>query len=311
MSTATPLARGALLLFTLGICSCADQQQGAPATADAGGDAATDAAIGPADLAPRPDLAPDLQLLRGTWGQGGQTGHTTQTLAHDGEPRLFAVRVPSSYREDVPAALLLHFHGWRPPPAEVSEELRYVWGETADQQGFIAVAPEGLACPALNPQDPYACFRESRDGPFITALIEHLGGLYNLDLDRVYLSGHSGGAFFVQSHGLSHGEIYAAAATFEGGCIGISDEYENSCAVYRGLSATASRKAPFYVVHHGSDQVVPAQYSADLLALLQEGGHPTCALDQFEPRGQNGHSINVQVVPQVWQWISGFTLAGP
>ncbi|MBW2736159.1 MAG: hypothetical protein JRH20_27555 [Deltaproteobacteria bacterium] len=292
----------ALLAFTPFLFFCTDDKQGDGAPIDT---------IAPAlsDGGATTDLQPlEVSTQAGTGGQGGELGHTSQTLDYGGEARLFAVHVPPSYDAQTPTALLLHFHGWRPLPAEVNSELAYVWGDTADENGFIAVAPEGLPCPELNPDDPYGCFRELRDGPFVTALIEHLGGLYNLDLKRVYLSGHSGGAFFVQGHGIAHADTYASTVTFSGGCISSSDQYGNSCSVYQSLSAKASRKIPFFVVHHGSDQVVPIRYSVDLLDVLKAGEHPTSALDQYDPPGEYGHSIDVKIVPQVWEWVGAFTL---
>ena len=77
------------------------------------------------------------------------------------------------------------------------------------------------------------------------------------------------------------------------------------------LTQQATRKIPVHVAHHASDKVVPAEYSADLLAVLKAGGHPTQALDQYDPPGTNGHSIDVKIVPQVWQWLAGFSVPQP
>jgi predicted esterase len=274
----------------------------------AAADTVAEADVGspPADL---PSVAPDTTAAKqGTGGTGGKLGHTEQTISFGNEKRLFAVHTPTGYDFKTPVPLVLHFHGWRPLPAEVSDELLYVWAGTADANGFIAVAPEGLACPELNPSDPYACFRQDRDGPFVLALINHLGSLYNLDLDRLYLSGHSGGSFFIQGFGLLNTTTFAAAVEFSGGCISASDKYGNSCSVYTALSKAAPRKIPFAVVHHATDQVVPVKYSADLLALLKANAHPTKAVDKYTPPGTTGHSIDNKVVPDIWAWLSTHVL---
>jgi predicted esterase len=138
-------------------------------------------------------------------------------------------------------------------------------------------------------------------------MIAHLGTLYNLDLDRLFLSGHSGGAFFVQGHGLSNASTYVAAVTISGGCIASSEQYGNSCSVYKQLSNSAQRKIPFFVVHHASDQVVPQSYSAELIKVLNANGHPTSAISDYSP-GSSGHSIDPAIVPQIWTWISGNSL---
>ena len=241
----------------------------------------------------------------GTGGSGGPSGHSMQTMPFAGETRTYALHVPAAYDGKRPVPLLLHFHGWRPPPLGVSDELKYVWGPTCESAPLIAA--EGLPCPELDPQTPYGCFRESRDAPFVAALIQKLGQMYNLDPDRVFLSGHSGGAFFVEEHALRHSDTYVAAVAFAGGCIGSSDTYGNSCSVYKALSSAATRKIPFFVAHNAKDQVVPVTYSASLLKLLEEGGHPTKATSDYDG-GSTGHSIDASIVPPIWTWLAGFTL---
>ena len=98
-----------------------------------------------------------------------------------------------------------------------------------------------------------------------------------------------------------------AAVTFSGGCISSSDQYGNSCSVYKTLAATATRKIPFFVVHHADDQVVPVTYSAALLKVLKDAGHPTDAISTYDP-GSTGHSIDPSTVPQIWAWLTGFAL---
>lgn len=286
-----------LILALLPLLACSASEDKGPQ--------APDGAVGQADRGP-PDLAPDSGPA-GTGGSGGLPGHTMQELTHDGTKRAFAVHVPPKYDGKTPVPLLLHFHGWRPPPIGVSDELKYVWGPSSDAQTFIAVAPEGRPCPELNAQNPSYCFRQTEDGVYVAALIEHLGKLYNLRLDRLFLSGHSGGAFFVQGHGLSHSTTYVAVTTFSGGCIASSDQYGNSCSVYKQLAATAPRKIPFFVVHHPDDQVVPVSYSAELLKVLKAAGNPTSSESSYNP-GSSGHSIDSSIVPKIWSWVDGFSL---
>ncbi len=253
----------------------------------------------PHDSAPSP-AAP-------TYGKGGTLGHTMQEMEVMGQKRIFAVHVPPRYTESQAVPLLLHFHGWRPPPAEVSDEIKYVWGPTADKYTFIAVAPEGGPCPELNEETPYACFKDLPDRYFITELIKYLGERYNIDLNRIYLSGHSGGGFFVQSHGLVFSKSYAAVATFSSGCIKEKDTYGNSCAVYKQISEAVKYKIPFFINHNPNDQVVPYKMSTDMLETLKSAGYTTNFQDVTENTGKNGHSIDPLIVPKVWEWISQFT----
>lgn len=297
----TTLMLSLLLVSGLALDGCSVEEQ----TPDDGGPGQpSDTAAG--DQTTSADRTrPDAPASKGTGGTGGKPGHTMQSMTHDGQKHIFAVHVPRSYNESKPVPLLLHFHGWRPLPAGVSEELDYLWAPSTEAEGFIAVAPEGLPCPELNESDPYGCFRETRDGPFVKALVEHLGKLYDLDLDRLFLSGHSGGAYFVQGHALSHSSTYVAAVTFSGGCISSSDKYGNSCSVYKQLSAQAERKIPFFIAHHPSDQVVPVGYSADLIKVLKAHKHPIKTKSDYDA-GKYGHSIDAKIVPDIWTWLASF-----
>ncbi len=240
-------------------------------------------------------------------GTGGMLGTYTAKQPFNGNDRNYAVHVPPAYTGQTAVPLLLHFHGWRPAPAGVKQEINYVWGAVADAQSFIAVAPEGAPCPELNPGGaPYLCFDESRDDEWVQALITNLQSKYNIDLDRVYLSGHSGGSFFVQGYGLLKPTQFAAAVEFEGGCIPDSDQYGNSCSVYDGIAKKAARKIPYYLVHNDNDGVVPQDYSIAMKKVLDDNGFPDLSYFMAFDGGDTGHSIDASLVPMVWTWLSAF-----
>jgi poly(3-hydroxybutyrate) depolymerase len=260
----------------------------------------------PADM---PDMAPAPNWSNGS---GGKTGDTTQHMMSGGNDRLFAVHTPSFYDPAVGVPLVVHFHGWRPLPAGVLAEIRSVWSKQADAQTFIAVAPEGLPCPELDPGGPpYGCFSLSTDKGFVNELVDLIQASYNIDLDRIYLSGHSGGSFFDQSLALALPDRFAAAVEFSGGCISESDKYGNSCSVYAKYDQTASRKLPFYLVHNPDDMVVPPYYSSDLLDLLNADGHVTKSYFMSYDGGDTGHSIDPTLVPDVWTFLSMYTRPRP
>jgi len=236
-----------------------------------------------------------------------RTGTFKATL--DG--RVFAAHVPTTYTGETPVPLVVHFHGWR-SVANVGNEIAAVWKPTAEANGFIAIAPEGASCPELNPSGtPFLCFKNGVDDAFVAKLIERMAGRYNIDMNRIYLSGHSGGSFYVQGFGLRHPEAFAAAVEFSGGCIKNSDNYGNSCSVYERVLAAESEKIPFFLVHNPPDQVVQQKMSKDLFAVLTAAGNPVKT--HFDPYngGTKGHSIDPTLVPEVWQWLKGFSRPVP
>jgi predicted esterase len=287
---------------TTAACSSNTQPMPAPAapsSADPDGGDTTD-----------PDAAPQTPASW-TSGQGGKLGATMQSISSGGVSRRFAVHTPTGYDGTQGVPLIVHFHGWRPLPAGVDKEVQFVYAQVADDNGFMVVAPEGLECPELNPGGPaYACFQEPRDTKFIDDLLGYIGQGYNVDRDRLYLSGHSGGGFFVQGYSLHNPTRFAATAIYEGGCISNSDNYGNSCSVYQSEMINAKRKIPFFDIHYPEDQVVQVQMGRDFMALLKKNGYPYSTLPNYDHHdgGTTGHSIDPSEVPTVWSYLSNSSL---
>ncbi len=256
-------------------------------------------------LTPEPTACPEVQNF--SKGTGGMTGLYETQLDDSGKARNYAVYVPTGYTGQTAVPLVLHFHGWRPAPAGVKQEVQYVWKATAEANDFIVVAPEGAPCPELDPgSDPFLCFDETRDGAWIEKLRTLLQSQYNIDIDRVYLSGHSGGSFFVQGYGLLNPTTYAAAAEFSGGCIAASGDYGNSCSQYEKLMKTPARKIPFYLTHNPGDMVVPQYYSKDMLLLFQQYEYPTMTHFEAYNGGSTGHSIDPKLPGPTWDWLKQY-----
>lgn len=252
-------------------------------------------------------VTPDPAVCPHNWsgGSGGATGLTQSSLDDDGKDRVYAINVPPTYTGETGVPLVLHFHGWRPAPAGVKDEVKYVWKPTGDKEGFITVAPEGAECPELNPDgDPFLCFTNGKDDRWLGRLFDTIVSQYNIDRDRIFLSGHSGGSFFVQGYGLANPDKFHAAVTFSGGCISASDEYGNSCSVYKALAAKVDRKTPYFIVHNVGDQVVPQTYSIAMSKLLKDAGFAVKTHFQKYDGGSSGHSIDPTLVPDIWAWLS-------
>jgi predicted peptidase len=252
-------------------------------------------------------VTPDPAACPHNWsgGTGGKTGLAEKTLDDNGAKRIYGINVPPTYTGEVGVPLVLHFHGWRPAPAEVKEEVQYLWKPVADEKGFITVAPEGSECPELNPKgDPFLCFNEGKDDAWLDKLVATVSSQYNIDKDRIFLSGHSGGSFFVQGFALLHPEKYRAAITFAGGCISSSDEYGNSCSAYIETAKKAKRKIPYYILHNPGDKVVSPGGSRAMATLLKEAGFPVKTYFTAYEAGSNGHSIDPKLIPGVWEWAA-------
>jgi polyhydroxybutyrate depolymerase len=109
--------------------------------------------------------------------------------------------VPRSYDRSKPTALVISLHGagmWGAAQKETSQ-----WNRVADAHGFIVVYPSGSSVPKIWHVERGAGL--TRDVRFISALIDTLEAVYNIDTTRVYANGLSngGGMSFVLSCTLS------------------------------------------------------------------------------------------------------------
>jgi len=108
------------------------------------------------------------------------------------EHREYILHVPKSYDRDRPTALviLLHGHGARAQTFEASTGM----SGKANRNGFIVAYPQALGSPSVwhTGVDGSA---DVDDVAFIRILIDSISADYNIDSDRIYVAGHSNGAF--------------------------------------------------------------------------------------------------------------------
>lgn len=141
----------------------------------------------------------------------------------DGFPREFAAYVPRGVAEGqkLPLVIVLHPHvagirdvigkGFVPLPEAV-------WMEIAEREKFIVIYPQGLIaqdhsngwndCRVASPANPV--FNDSK---FIASLISYAADKFDMDQDRVYVSGMSNGGFMALRVAQESAHRIAAAAS--------------------------------------------------------------------------------------------------
>ncbi|MBU0636500.1 hypothetical protein KKE06_05735, partial [Candidatus Micrarchaeota archaeon] len=123
------------------------------------------------------------------------------SLLHYGLKRTYLVHVPPSYNGDslTPVVLVLHGGGGN---GEGMKKFTLM-DTTADQEGFIVVYPEGTGKNFLGKTlgswngercCPSAMEENVDDVGFISKLIDRLQTDFNIDYNRVFVTGHSNGA---------------------------------------------------------------------------------------------------------------------
>ncbi len=134
-------------------------------------------------------------------------GFQQGTITLQGHKRTFKYYIPNSYSSGKPVPLLFSFHG-RGSHAEKQIKLTN-FDQLAEKEGFIAVFPNSAEINEPNLKSGHE--RQWNDGRFDTPvnragiddvkftseMIDYFARHYNVDLDRVYATGMSNGAYFV------------------------------------------------------------------------------------------------------------------
>jgi len=119
--------------------------------------------------------------------------------------RAYYLYVPSTYRHDRPAPLIVTCHGT--PPYDVAEYHIREWKMQAELNGCIVVAPTLIATDGLLGDGPLVGMLA--DERYILSIISNLSYRYNIDRANIMITGFSGGGFPTYWVGLRHPEIFS------------------------------------------------------------------------------------------------------
>ena len=164
---------------------------------------------------------------------------------------VYCIFVPEDYDPYRPWPLVVGLHGG----GAAGKDGKSVVGSGPDfypfldedvrKRGYITVCPTALAAPWASPEND----------PLFTSVIEEVEILFNVDLTRVYLIGHSMGGYGTWHFGSKYPEKFAAVAPASGGG-------------HAGEGKFADLGTGVYVYHSDDDPrcaVDPDRSAADLL----------------------------------------------
>ena len=113
--------------------------------------------------------------------------------------RPYTLQVPTGYRPGVPAPLLILLHGYG--VNGWTQNVYFGLGDIVDQKGFLYAYPDGTSDPTgqhfWNATDACCNFFGSTvdDVAYVNAIIDDVEKKYDVDRKRIFLVGHSNGAF--------------------------------------------------------------------------------------------------------------------
>ena len=195
-------------------------------------------------------------------------------LANGATQRDALVHIPIGYLPDIPAPLVMQFHGAAPNATALSYEQGSPLHQLSDRAGFIDVFPQGLRAPSGNlGWNAYGpVYVKIAEIPFVNKLLDTIEGDYCVDTRRVYASGISNGANMVNYVACRDADRFAAVAPVAGPMFGQDD---GPC--------RPTRPVPMIDVHSINDPGVPY------------GGHP----------GPPDYDFPLPSVPA---WLDGWAL---
>ena len=151
---------------------------------------------------------PAVAVAEGSCGSGGAVGELRESFA----PSEYYLWVPAGAGPDNPLPLFVALHGDEGDPAlAINWHWPPIWRERRD---FILLAPRA-------PYSGGSWYRDvDRHDAWLTSLVDHVLDSYNVDLDRIHLYGHSGGATFLGIYAIRHQDWAASVGCCIGGSSG-------------------------------------------------------------------------------------------
>lgn len=143
---------------------------------------------------------------------------TTDTMALGDRP--FNLQVPASYRSGVAAPLVILLHGYTSSGSRQEGYMKFT--PESDKRGFLYATPDGTADAMGNRfwNATTACcdFYGSQvdDEKYLVDIIKTVSAKYTVDPKRVYLIGHSNGAFMSYRMACDHADLIAGIAALNG-----------------------------------------------------------------------------------------------
>lgn len=182
-----------------------------------------------------------------------------KTIVSEDIERRFLLNIPTSYKPDVPSAVVIMLHGANGTGEKIERNTRF--SDLGNKENFITVFPDALGRDVSNPVPTWAFVRTRSDGTrysdvdFFRAIIAQLKSNYSIDTTRIYLVGNSNGAFFVNITSIFEPNLFSALGSFAGLYFnGLKDTTRESTP-YSDLPVFGS--VPMIFLHGLKDTIVP------------------------------------------------------
>jgi polyhydroxybutyrate depolymerase len=183
----------------------------------------------------------------------------------DGRNRSYLVHVPEKYSGDKATPVVLVFHG-----AGTNAAIMVPFcgmNEEADEQGFIAVYPNGTGIGILQTFNSGGILgalaeKQPDDVKFVSAMLDDLATVVNVDTKRVYATGISNGGMMCYRLAAELSDRIAAIAPVSG-TMGIDEAKPKRPVPIMHFHGSADRVVPFYGPGKSSPKYMTLKYVDD------------------------------------------------
>jgi len=214
------------------------------------------------------------------WTSDPRAEDRTYHFADTGEDLPYCIFASSKISADRPAPLIISLHGLGAPPQVMCNETAV---DLAEAGGYILAAPMGYSVggwygsPVMQMRRPGGQANADPEAPppgkvqewsekDVMNVLAMVREEFNVDPDRIYLTGHSMGGAGTYFLGSRHADIWAAIAPVAPAAFLIVD---NRAEILQRL---ADNDVPVLVVHGDADEAVPVATSHTWVAAMDEIG---------------------------------------
>jgi dienelactone hydrolase len=253
------------------------------------------------DLAARLKAADDLRKLgflgdaaylerarRSSLEKRGRTEDRPLTLRSKEHKGVYTLFVPQSYDPLTPTPLVVGLHGG----GRGGKDGKAVVGSGASAMNFYERGASALGWIVVCPTAVEAPWSAKPNDGFLKAVIEEVQLLFNVDLNRVYLTGHSMGGFGTWHFGPLYASRWAAIAPMAGGGAG-------------GLQRLKETLTGVYL-HHGADDPVVGVDSDRAAAEQMRKADMDFVYAEIP---DSGHGFPPEVEAEMWEFFKPRRLA--
>lgn len=219
------------------------------------------------------------------------SGFIPFTTTVDGDTRPSVVYVPEGYDPAKKWPLIVFLHGSGEGGSDGTKQTAVGIGPEIvahpDRFPCLVLMPQSPAGASWSPRDPRPARQKNENSAHLTAAIEHVIARYNVDEDRVSLTGLSLGGLGSFLYGADTIERWSAIMPI--------------CGAGVEADAPTLAKAPIWVFHGADDPVVSPDFSRKMVAALKAAG----ANVKYTEYPGTGHNSWVQAYadPEAIAWL--------